>query len=247
MMMNKTRILFIAVSILTSLLFGNSAIAATWVVDSNGFEDYTSIQEAIDADTTSEGDTIIINPGIYLEHINLHGSKITITSTEPNDPNIVGTTIIDGNGSGNVVTFNNGESQATILQGLTITNGQNGIQCTGINTSPLISKCRVIANKAVGISCSSAKPTVTQCTIQNNLTSGISGCLGQISFSQIRGNGSGAFTGNAGLVNCNGLVSRCIISGNNNDGLYRQGGEVINCIVSGNLRYGFRQHSLRVD
>ena len=88
--------------------------------------DYPSIQSAIiDA---NDGDTVIVDPNIYYENINFLGRAITVCSSNPNDPNIVAATIIDGSlpadsNIASVVTFNNGEGNSSVLTGFTITGG----------------------------------------------------------------------------------------------------------------------------
>lgn len=89
-------------------------------------EEYLSIQQAIDG--AINGDTIIAAPGRYFENINFLGKAVTVRSQDPNDPNVVATTIIDGNcpadaNFGSVVTFKNGETNASVLEGFTITGG----------------------------------------------------------------------------------------------------------------------------
>ena len=82
---------------------------------------YTTIQEAIDA--AKDGTTIIVEPGVYRENIDFKGKNITLQSSDPNDPETVASTIIDGGGNGSVVVFKNGENAEAVLSGFTITNG----------------------------------------------------------------------------------------------------------------------------
>ena len=89
-------------------------------------EQYPSIQQAINL--ALSGDTIIVAPGRYFENINFLGKAITVRSSDPNDPNIVAATIIDGNrpadvNFASVVTFKNGETSNSVLEGFTITGG----------------------------------------------------------------------------------------------------------------------------
>ncbi len=87
---------------------------------------YSSIQSAITA--ADDNDTMIVSAGRYFENINFLGKAITVRSLDPDDPNIVGTTIIDGNqpadaNKGSTATFNSGEDNNSVLSGFTITGG----------------------------------------------------------------------------------------------------------------------------
>ena len=81
---------------------------------------YGTIQEAIDA--SEHGDTIVVAPGRYVENLQLRGKNITLTSTDPTDPDIVSSTIVDGNEADAVIRVHEGETDVTIT-GFTITNG----------------------------------------------------------------------------------------------------------------------------
>ncbi len=73
--------------------------AADLHVDPNGitpggYSCYESINTAIQE--SRDGDVIILEPGVYKENIGFLGKPITVKSTNPDDPNVVGSTIIDG-------------------------------------------------------------------------------------------------------------------------------------------------------
>jgi parallel beta-helix repeat protein len=80
---------------------------------------YDTIQEAIDAAT--DGQTIIVNPSTYHENIIFSGQSITVQSSSPSNPAVVAATILDGGGSGSVVSFTEGDTST--LTGFTIRNG----------------------------------------------------------------------------------------------------------------------------
>ena len=94
--------------------------------------DYQTIQEAIDV--SSEGDTVLVAEGTYLENINFKGKAILVGSNYIMDGNLdhILNTIIDGsNAAGqdtaSVVLFINGEGPESIIQGFTITGGTGTI------------------------------------------------------------------------------------------------------------------------
>ena len=117
--------------------------------------DYPTIQAAIDA--SAHGDIIMVEPGIYNENIDFKGKNITLRSIIPTDPDIVAATIIDGDGSGRVVTFDSEESEEAVLWGFTIRGGDatglfgsndgGGILINN-SSSPLISGNLITGNTA---------------------------------------------------------------------------------------------------
>ncbi len=135
--------------------------------------DYTSIQAAIDE--AYDGDTILVNDGIYPGTIDFMGKSITVKSK-----NGYKHTILDGDGYGPVVsitakTFGNSPISNPTLEGFTIKNGAGdyggGIYCD-TNTSPLITNNKIVDNSADfggGIYCESkSSPTITQNIIAHN-------------------------------------------------------------------------------
>lgn len=121
--MKRTNLIFCLV--LSSLIyFFTESTAAIINVPSQ----FTAIQSAINS--SSNADTILVQPGTYFENINFRGKKIVLTSLyyQNNDLSYIQTTIINGSNpvfpdSASCVIINNHEDSTTVLQGFTITGG----------------------------------------------------------------------------------------------------------------------------
>ncbi len=131
-------------------------------------EEYSSIQSAIN--DAYDGDNIVVSAGTYRENINFLGKAITVRSVDPNDPNVVAATIIDGSNPidpniGSVVTFNNGEDTNSVLSGFTITGGTGRwLQIFWQFHGYLWNRC------GGGVLClNSSSPTITKNVFRDNL------------------------------------------------------------------------------
>lgn len=85
--------------------------------------DYATIQQAINA--AVDNDTVLVQPGTYVENIDFGGRNIIVGSLylTTMDRSYVSSTIIDGNGAGSVVLFENGETPSAAIVGFTLRNG----------------------------------------------------------------------------------------------------------------------------
>ena len=86
-------------------------------------EDHATIQQGINAAVS--GDTILVQPGTYVENINYNGKSIVLGSLfiTTGNPDYITETIIDGNNQERVVIIENVTGTTTVLCGFTITNG----------------------------------------------------------------------------------------------------------------------------
>ncbi len=139
-------------------------------------EDQETIQLAINA--SENGDEVLVAPGVYLETINFGGKAIVIASLilTTGDRAYIDSTVIDADGNGPVVVFNNRETEGSVLCGFTITNGiqgwGGGIDCQG-EIRPQLLDLHVTGNLANnaggGIYCTrGAAPLIERCLIDNN-------------------------------------------------------------------------------
>jgi hypothetical protein len=268
------------------LILSAGAVAATYYVDDDGPNDpgpfdpnvsdplmdgsvdhpFDRIQEGIDA--AIHGDTVMVQPGYYQYAGNIHfnGKNIILTSTVPDDPDIVATTIIDGGHNGSVVTFSGSETADCILQGFTITNGNaagsypdncGGGVC-GNSTNAMISNCIIAYNTvtndyAQGGGLYDCDGSISNCTIAYNSNAGdyrggggLAHCDGPISNSTIAYNSvTGDYGGGGGLYQCHGTIYNCKITHNTIMGYDSEGGglcacsgSITNCIISDNTARG---------
>lgn len=112
-----------------------------------------TIQAGINA--ASDGDTVLVAPGTYVENIDFMGKAITITSS--GGPAV---TKIDGGQKGIVVNFANNETRASVINGFTITD----------DAPPLPTQ---VPFNTDGIFVGGANPTITNNIITNNRGYGI--------------------------------------------------------------------------
>jgi hypothetical protein len=232
-------------------------IGGTWYVDDSvaASGDGTSwetafkkIQEGIDA--ASNGDTVIVAEGTYLENVHFDGKNIVLTSTDPLNPTVVANTIIDGNKAGSVIAFESTEDESCVLRGFTVRNGS--------------------AENGGGI-CGGSWDRHTRATIRNNTIAGSSAgrggglgyCDGLIKDNAIAGNsadyGGGLYecggtiennsiannTANSnsqpfggGLNGCSGLIQNNTIAGNAGAGLANCAGTIQNNKIARNTGGG---------
>ena len=142
---------------------------------------FPTIQAAINA--AVNGDTVLVDPGTYVENIDFKGKLITVQSAK--GPSV---TTIDGGNVAPVVNFSTSETAAAVLQGFTIQHGNAtgtyGYEGAGVHisgASPTVEGNVITANvscaSGTGIGISSASPVIRDNTITGN--SKQSGCSGQ--------------------------------------------------------------------
>jgi len=167
----KTRLLVAGLVLAVILVIAGSIYATgkTYYVP----KDFATLQEAINA--AKDGDTIVLAEGTYEGNIYFKGKSITLKSTEPDDPDVVAKTIIEGTDKGSTITV---DSDATI-SGFTITSANS--DCRGIyvkNASPTIENCTIIDNETtelgggIYILKKKSKPQIINCVITGNIAGG---------------------------------------------------------------------------
>jgi len=196
-----------------------------------------SIQSGIDE--ASDGDTVVVARGRYLESVDFKGKGITLTSTSPTNPEVVRDTIIDAKGAGSAITIQSGGWEQTVLRGFTITGGHTqfadpfergggGIHCDGV--SPTIEYNVIIGNLAGecggGLYCRESGAVVRHNTFEGNdaqmegAAIWCDNCWATITDNTVVCNGSKGMTPSALYVDdSTGTISRNIIKDNFGMGL----------------------------
>ena len=137
--------------IITAIFTAIALIPASATIIDVPSVDYPTIQAGIDS--SSDGDTVLVQPGMYIENIDFNGHNIVLGSLflTTSDTSYISSTIIDGDSTDRVVTFNNSAESNAVLTGFTIQNG--------------------FASQGGGISIHNSKPHITNNIIRDNTAS----------------------------------------------------------------------------
>jgi hypothetical protein len=207
--------------------------------------DFQTVQEAIDA--AQDGDTVLVAPGEYIitEPVTFRGKAITVKSEAgPDETTIRMSTPADINRA-SVVIFENTETDASVLEGFTITGGKGsrrsdpyGNRWSGPTggailcweASPTIIACTIINNEGShgsGITCLNSHAILRDCLIAENETPVNAGGVASVSGSSliltnctIKDNSAHGFGG--GLLcwdNASASLANCNIRGNSVTGV----------------------------
>jgi len=171
-------------------------------------EDYQTIQAGIDS--SSEGDTVLVETGIYRENVQYRGIGVTLSSRFILDGRVGlrDSTIIDGGATGPAVTFEQEEDSTAILCGVTV-QGRSGKEVIDQNRT---------FHFGAGIYCYDSSPTITNCKFtadslgeENSFGGGIYLADSYARIVECRFVQNFAFSSGGGIYasNCSLLVVRC--------------------------------------
>ena len=156
-----------------------SMLACMGVAQADQFhvpQQFPTIQAAIDS--ADSGDEVILQPGVYAgagnTNLNFAGRLLTLRSTDPSSPDVVAGCVIDCEFVNGAFLFENGETNAARVDGITIRNGAPnllGTIRTRLQTDPMFTNCviRGCAGLAIGPT-QQGRITLIDCTIESNGT-----------------------------------------------------------------------------
>ena len=175
---------------------------------------FDSIQEAIDK--AKNGYSVVVRPGSYLssdqwtyDELRFCGKNITLMSTNPNDPEVVGKTVLQG-----TILFSGTEEPNCELSGFKVHNlGYGAVY--GAHTHATISYCVISGNGPCGGTVlKDWDGIISNCLITDNTTFSLCGVY-------------------PAIFGCNGLIKNCTIA-NNIGGVSVGDATVENCIIYNN-------------
>jgi len=103
-----------------------------------------------------DGDRLVLAVGTYHEQVRFSGKAIHLRSTDPNDSQVVASTVIDVNDRRLDVVTVSGKipgAQSVLVEGVTLTGGRCGIRSRNLRAPHTItfSKCRIVENYHFGV------------------------------------------------------------------------------------------------
>ena len=165
--------------------------ARTYYVDGNTGSDlndgrspgaaFATIRRGIEA--ASDGDTVLVSPGVYHEPIDFVGKAIAVRGRD-------GAAVLDV-GDDFAVSFYMGEGPATVLENFIIQNSFIGIFL--VQSSPTIRNVTVVHNKYGVEAYAEAEPDISNCIFWYNAGDDLFGCQVRYSCVERHAEGTGNF------------------------------------------------------
>jgi len=192
------------------------------VHDLNTGMNYSTIQEAVDANETLNGDTIEVDSGVYYGSINVNKSLTLVGENE-------NSTILDGNGTGTPIRYNMHAIISLDTDGISIMNFT--VRNAGVNPIPNLDACiswfgqhnidfenNILKNAGGGIVCGDGMSSIV---INNNIICDTTGYAIDVGEIASQTNSNITISNNViynvtrlGAINIDGHTDNCTVSNN---------------------------------
>ena len=210
---------------------------------------YQNIQRAVDE--AGNGDEIVIGPSPWSHagNVDIRGKSVKLSSTNPHDPAIAASTVINGIGRP-VLSLTSCPAPGVTVEGLTITGGMDGVLCRGGNLN--LNHCMISGNTGCGLNLSGYTSiniaTIVNCRFLNNGGTGIycSRSTFMVDNCEVLNNGGEGIESDEGRPR---WVKNSLIAGNALNGVKTKllFAILMNCTVVGNGAAGVKGDSLRTS
>ncbi len=224
-------------------------LAADVAVDMNGFGDYLTIQEGIDA--AADGERVFVVGGLYRgtgnRELRMNGKNLTLQGMAlPTAPQLWPSPLVDCQNAARAFAFGSAVDSTTVIDAFRFKRGSattgGAIDCWG--GSPIISNCLFTENWAVrggAIQVSGGSPKIRNCEFRGNTADDTGGAVSASSGSvAVTGStfhdNTAADGGALWFGNADPLIRSCTIAGNSSFSaggiaLDGSGGTIERCIV----------------
>ena len=161
----------VIITIAVFMVSAGAARGGTITVGKGGQCDFNSIQAAID--DANDGDTVMVEAGVYVEEIDFSGKAITVSGAD-------GAPVLEAvDYFCDAVSFYNGEGENSILQNFVIRNSYAGVF---VRRGQPVLKNLTIVNCINGIEASSgAGADISNCILRDNIERDLMNCAARYS------------------------------------------------------------------
>jgi hypothetical protein len=134
---------------------------------------FHTVQKAVSV--AKKGASVFVRPGTYRENIDFRRRSICLRGFDPADPRPTAYPVLDGGGSGCVVTIAGGQDPNCVVEGFVLTRGKNDKAgaILSSDSSPTFVHCLIAGNRSsstdgAAVRCTNSRARFVNCTFADN-------------------------------------------------------------------------------